>query len=95
VIYKTSPDSKALAAAIPSLTYSGTTADGYAEYQLKVAGAVAPEAAMGTLYVVVKGDTLYAIGLKYHTTWQKLAAYNKLSNPHLIQIGQQINIPAN
>jgi len=44
-------------------------------------------------YVVVKGDNLYRIGLKYETTWQFLAEYNKLSNPHLIFPNQIINVP--
>jgi 2',3'-cyclic-nucleotide 2'-phosphodiesterase/3'-nucleotidase len=147
VSFKTSPDSKSFSDGIDSLAYVGNTADGYAEYQLKLAaeGAAAPEApaapapvpapeapaapapvpaepapapvapapapaapaepapapaapqpeATGdAVYTVVKGDTLWAIGIKYKTTWQKLASYNKLANPNLIHIGQQILIPA-
>lgn len=44
-------------------------------------------------YVVVKGDNLYRIGLRHNTTWQFLAEYNKLSNPHLIFPNQIIHIP--
>jgi 2',3'-cyclic-nucleotide 2'-phosphodiesterase / 3'-nucleotidase len=135
VSFKTSPDSKSFSDGIDSLVYVGNTADGYAEYQLKLAaeGAAAPEApatpapapaapapapaapapaapapaapvpapaapqpeaAADTVYTVVKGDTLWAIGIKYKTTWQKLASYNKLANPNLIHIGQQILVPA-
>ena len=46
-----------------------------------------------TVYTVVRGDTLSAIAKRYGTTWQALAAYNSLSNPSLIRVGQQIKIP--
>ena len=46
-----------------------------------------------TVYTVQKGDTLSAIGAKYHTTYQVLAAYNKIENPSLIYPGQKIKIP--
>lgn len=44
-------------------------------------------------YTVVSGDVLWRIAVKYNTTWQELAEYNKLSNPHLIFPGQIIKIP--
>lgn len=50
--------------------------------------------AQDTVYIVKQGDTLYAIGIAHGTTWQKLAAYNKLANPNLIYVGQKIAIPA-
>lgn len=46
-----------------------------------------------TIYTVKAGDTLSHIALKYGTTYQKIAAYNKISNPHLIIVGQKIKIP--
>ena len=45
-------------------------------------------------YVVKSGDVLWKIAEKFKTTWQKLAEYNKLKNPHLIFPGQKILIPA-
>ncbi|MED4953293.1 LysM domain-containing protein, partial [Paenibacillus macerans] len=53
-----------------------------------------PAAAKDTVYTVEKGDNLYRIAIKHGTTWQALAKYNKLANPHLIHIGQKIVIPA-
>lgn len=44
-------------------------------------------------YVVQKGDTLSKIAARYNTTYQKLAAYNGISNPSNIDIGQIIRIP--
>lgn len=44
-------------------------------------------------YVVKKGDTLSGIAQKYNTTYQKLAAYNSISNPDKIYPGQIIKIP--
>lgn len=46
------------------------------------------------IYVVKSGDTLSGIASKYGTTYQKLAAYNNISNPNLISIGQKIKIPS-
>lgn len=46
-----------------------------------------------TVYVVKAGDMLSTIAKKYNTTWQKLAEYNKISNPDLIYVGQKIKIP--
>lgn len=46
-----------------------------------------------TVYTVVKGDTLSGIAKKYGTTYQKLAAYNGISNPNIISVGQKIKIP--
>ena len=44
-------------------------------------------------YVVKSGDTLSKIATQYGTTYQKLAAYNNISNPSLIRVGQVIKIP--
>lgn len=45
------------------------------------------------VYTVKKGDTLSKIATKYGTTYQKLASYNKISNPNTISVGQKIKIP--
>lgn len=45
------------------------------------------------VYIVKSGDTLSGIATKYGTTYQKLAAYNNISNPNLIVVGQKILIP--
>jgi LysM repeat protein len=46
-----------------------------------------------TVHVVVAGDTLYKIGLRYGVSWVTLAQYNNLSNPNRLTVGQQIRIP--
>lgn len=46
------------------------------------------------VYVVKPGDVLWRIAEKFGTTWEKLADYNKLKNPHLIFPNQEILIPA-
>lgn len=46
-----------------------------------------------TIYVVQRGDTLSRIASLYGTTYQKLAEYNKITNPNLIYPGQHIRIP--
>ena len=44
-------------------------------------------------YTVKSGDTLSSIAKKYGTTYQKLAQYNSISNPNIINVGQVIKIP--
>src|SRR5947208_3662842 len=39
-------------------------------------------------YVVVGGDTLSWIGVRYGVNWQQLASYNHIANPNLIYIDQ-------
>jgi surface antigen len=45
------------------------------------------------VYMVVSGDTLGTIAMRYNTTWQRLASYNKLANPNMIYIAEHICIP--
>lgn len=52
-----------------------------------------PDTSVEAVYTVVKGDTLSGIAIKYGTTYQKLAAYNGITNPNLIYVGQKIRIP--
>lgn len=49
--------------------------------------------ANGDVYIVKRGDTLSGIAAKYGTTWQKLASYNGIANPNIINVGQKIAIP--
>lgn len=48
---------------------------------------------VGKTVRIQKGDTLYALAKKYHTTVEQIAKANQITNPSLIHIGQQINIP--
>ncbi|MEW6623792.1 MAG: 5'-nucleotidase C-terminal domain-containing protein [Bacillota bacterium] len=45
------------------------------------------------IYVVKSGDVLSRIAKMFNTTYQKLAEYNGIKNPHLIFPGQKIEIP--
>lgn len=45
-------------------------------------------------YTVAAGDTLVSIGLRYGVTWQELAAVNGLGEFSLLQIGQELALPA-
>ena len=45
------------------------------------------------VYIVKPGDVLWKIAKRFGTTWQRLAEYNKLKNPHLIFPNQKILIP--
>lgn len=46
-----------------------------------------------TVYTVKRGDTLSAIAAKFGTSHGVLAAYNGISNPDKIRVGQKIKIP--
>ncbi len=58
--------------------------------------AVKPAAAVtmdsGDFYTVKKGDTLYSIALDHGQDHKDIAAWNKLDNPNLIKIGQQLRV---
>jgi len=45
------------------------------------------------VHIVQSGDTLYLISLKYGVSFSALIAANPTSNPNLIFVGQQINLP--
>lgn len=45
------------------------------------------------VYTVKAGDTLSKIAQKHGTTYQKLASYNGIANPNVINVGQKIKIP--
>jgi LysM repeat protein len=54
----------------------------------------APPPACGTTtYVVLRGDTLFAIAYRFGTTVDAIASLNGLWNPNLIYVGQQLQIP--
>lgn len=53
-----------------------------------------PKAYLGTLiHSVVAHDTLYRISIEYNTTISNILAFNIISNPYDIQIGQKIIVP--
>lgn len=52
-----------------------------------------PVKPLGHSYTVQSGDTLSAIAKKYNTTVAELAKHNELSNPDLIRVGEDIEIP--
>jgi murein DD-endopeptidase MepM/ murein hydrolase activator NlpD len=53
-----------------------------------------PKAAVGIHHVVRPGETLAAVGRLYGVTWQTLAQVNQLADPHRIEVGQAVWIPA-
>ena len=46
-----------------------------------------------TVYIVKRGDTMYSIARRFHTTVQALALANKIVNPSRIYVGQRLVIP--
>lgn len=46
-----------------------------------------------TIHIVQFGDTLFRIGLRYGFTVEELVAYNNLTDPDRLEIGQIIRIP--
>ena len=46
-----------------------------------------------TAYTVQAGDTLYSIAAKFGSTVEAIAAANKITNPDVISVGQQLVIP--
>jgi LysM repeat protein len=52
----------------------------------------APTGTTGT-YTVKAGDNLYRIALNFGVTYQELAAYNNITDPTVLVVGQVLNIP--
>jgi LysM repeat protein len=46
-----------------------------------------------TTYIVLAGDNLYRIGLKFGISWVQIAEANGLVNPNLIAAGDELKIP--
>ena len=44
-------------------------------------------------YIVIPGDVLWKIAEKYNLTYQELADYNNITNPHLIYPEQVLKVP--
>lgn len=57
--------------------------------------AFAPCSSGDKTYAVHAGDTLSAIAAQNQTTWQSLASHNKLMNPNILFINENLCIPAN
>ena len=57
-------------------------------------GFVQESAAAVATYTVRGGDTLLAIALRNHITWQALAEVNGLEEDSYLQIGQELTLPA-
>ncbi len=64
----------------------------YAGQQLIIPGA-GYEYPSGGIYVVVRGDTLFKISVKYGVSMQSIIAANNIINPSRIEVGQQLIIP--
>lgn len=45
-----------------------------------------------SVHIVKKGDTLYAISKKYHTTVEKLCQLNHIKENSILQLGQKIKV---
>ncbi len=53
-----------------------------------------PPSTTETSYTVQAGDNLFRIALRYGLSMEELAAYNNITNPALIYVGQELRIPA-
>jgi LysM repeat protein len=53
-----------------------------------------PDPTQDTIYIVKPGDNLYRIALNNGLTVDELAAYNGITNVNVIEVGQEIRIPA-
>jgi len=47
----------------------------------------------GSTYTVQSGDNLFRIALKFGLDWHTLAAFNNISDPTTLYVGQVLNIP--
>jgi len=71
--------------------------DLYAGQELKIPPGGAAKTSLGwdgvTTYTVQHGDILYDIGLLFGMSWREVAAFNGLTDPSQIYVGQVLKIP--
>ncbi|MDQ8022165.1 MAG: peptidoglycan DD-metalloendopeptidase family protein [Moraxellaceae bacterium] len=87
-------------AATALLAACSTTQEAPAPVESRSPGGVAPAAAATATspaprpgyYVVKRGDTLYSIALENGQDYRDVAAWNKLDNPNLILVGQELRV---
>jgi lysozyme len=76
--------------------YSNSAATGAEEYNTGVRVTLSKSSGAGPVYrthIVVRGETLSRIALRYAVSWRTIASLNGLSNPNLIYVGQRLLIP--
>ncbi|WP_420628977.1 LysM peptidoglycan-binding domain-containing protein [Candidatus Leptofilum sp.] len=72
----------------------GTEVEDIAPAQTPVAEATTPPPATEErTHIVQAGENLFRIGLQYGFSFEELAAYNNIPNPHVLDVGQVIKIP--
>jgi len=109
ITFETSPEAKSFAEKISTMEFLDLTDTGFAKYSLNLAAkdnVTVPKEEpkketvknnndqKEIVYTVKAGDTLWELGNKYGVKWQEIAKQNKLKNPNLILIGQELIIPA-
>lgn len=58
-----------------------------------VAAVAEPTTIDGNIYVIQAGDTLDALARRLGIPWQRIADYNGITDPTLLQVGQVVEIP--
>ncbi|MDY0055068.1 MAG: peptidoglycan DD-metalloendopeptidase family protein [Methyloversatilis sp.] len=56
------------------------------------AATTAAPAARAGFHVVSKGETLYSIALEHGQDWRDLVIWNRVENPNLIRVGQELRV---
>jgi LysM repeat protein len=54
---------------------------------------VAPTTTLAQIYVIQEGDTLSGVAAKFDVSLELLIAFNEITDPNAIQLGQQLVIP--
>ena len=56
------------------------------------AASTGPAVARPGYYIVKRGDTLYSIAHQYERDYREVAAWNGLTNPNVIEVGQELRV---
>jgi LysM repeat protein len=89
-----SASADAAAAAAAAEDAEGALLPGSSPAGLPDLGAMAAPTALPQVYVVQAGDTIYAIARRFGIDADQLVEINQIANPSLLQVGQQLKIPA-
>jgi membrane-bound lytic murein transglycosylase D len=94
IIYRPAPTPEAHSLSSPDKLLPGQDAETPPATDATPASPVPQTQEATTIHEVAKGENIYRIAAKYHTTVQRLTEMNKLDRPDRLVAGQKLRVPA-
>lgn len=88
------PSKEAVTLTVPQPVTSAPASMGRSSNTLETTNTFVPSRPMAKTHVVSRGETLYEIARRYGVSGRELIAANRLDNPNIINVDQQLVIPS-